>query len=574
MAAKKELRTVCIYKYGIRNQPERQYAEQMIEEFRKANRFYNQLVEIERWKTETFRAIRRKLFPSYERNEAEEQKLVESILACRDGIKKANAAARKRIVNKEAAAKIAEVKDQLSKLRTAMKAMRDKMKLNPKLIEAGKRIDEEANAKVKAARKERKCSWGTGGEIEDSVKQASQKSHGMPKFRAWDGGGKFVVQIQSGLTAPKLIAGSNTQVQLDQPEEFAELRQIRGKRRQVEMRMRIGSDADRNPVWVHVPVLLQRPIPQDSVVKRAFIKMRRIGKRLVWEAGFVLYRESGWEKTDRAKTGTIALDVGWRRLGNGLRVAYWVDDAGQKGELFLSGEWLRRWELFEGMQSERDKAFNTVRDQLATWMSTRQPGPYNAPEWLIEATETLKQWRSANRLWNLVSRWMRNRFPGDENIMQILFSWWRQERKDHDGIDGGRRKLINQREEIYRQFAVMIRRNYKTVKVESVNWAAMRKRKDPEQTPTDAAMTTYARLAAPGRLMELIHEHASNTVGIPANNTTKACHECGFVHAEMDGRDLMQKCPQCGLIADMDYRAAMNLLNAKPEGKKKKGEAA
>lgn len=554
-----------IYRYGLRR-PDRKTSERLLDEMRLANRYYNALIEIMRRKGEAVQTARRRLYPEYEALETRAAELSQQIESQRALIKAANAKARTRGENTGLKLEIAKLKGELTQVRAQLKEQRAALKDDPALRAAWDQCEAAANAEVKSAREARECSWGTGGEIEASVKQATQKSHGMPRFRRWDGGGKFAVQIQGGMSIEEAFGGEHTQLRIDDLPHRDCIDRMPRSHRMTRLHLRIGSDAERNPVWVSVPLIYHRPLPPDARIKRAYVSCRIVGKRPVWECGFVLARESGWAKDDQATDGDAGIDVGWRIVPEGLRVAYWVADDSAEGQVALSQEWLDRWRQIDERQGARDRAFDAARDRLADWIDARGE---SLPDWLTgrlkdrdSGRRTLRLWRSPTRLWSLVAHWRDNRFDGDSEIYDWLLSWWREERREHDGIEGMRRRQQNQRDEVYRQFAVGLRRRYKTACIESTNWARMQRAAAPEDESPDGAVRHYMRHAAVGRLLELIREHFAEVVGVPAKDTTRRCQSCGSV-AVVEGQYLMVTCPDCGETIDQDRRAAINLLAAR-----------
>ncbi len=564
-----------IYRYGLRR-PDKPTSARLLDEMRWANRFYNALIEIMRRKGDAVQAARRKLYPEYEALETQAAELVQQLDAKRASIKSVNAKSRTRGENAGLKLQAAKLKDELAQVRAQLKEQRAALKDDVALLAAWDQCEAAANAEVKAARKARECSWGTGGDIEASVQQATQKSHGMPRFRRWDGGGKFTVQIQGGMSIEDAFGGADTRLRIDDLPNRDTIDKVPRSKRMTTLHLRIGSDAERRPVWVSVPLIYHRPLPPDAQIKRAYVTCKIVGKRPVWEAGFVLARESGWSKPDLADSGTVGIDVGWRLIDKGLRVAYFAGDDGQFGQVVLPYEWIETWKRIENRQSARDSAFNAARDRLAHWVDERlraaeKDATLSPPEWLIERLKdrdgtrmTLRQWRSANRLWSVVAHWRDNRFAGDSEIYDWMLSWWREERREHDGIEGQRRHQIQHRDEQYRQVAVWLRRRYRTACVESCNWAKMQRNAEAEEEADDGALKHHMRRAAVGKLLELIREHVAQVVGVPAKDTTRKCHACGHVGG-IDTEFIEVECPECGVLIDQDKRAALNLLAARAE---------
>jgi hypothetical protein len=221
-----------------------------------------------------------------------------------------------------------------------------------------------------------------------------------PVFRGFRGEGKVAVQIQNGLAVTDLLACADTRLRL-------EVQDI--ERRHYLLWMRVGSEG-RAPIWAKIPIILHRDLPSDARVKWAYLLRRRRGTHWRWQAQFVLERDE-WP-SDAGSSGACGVDLGWRLVPGGLRVAFWAGDDGRSGELVIPHADLARWRKADDLASIRDKNFNVARDALATWLR----GGVTVPDWLRVELSHLHQWHSAARLAALLWRWNGARYERGREV--------------------------------------------------------------------------------------------------------------------------------------------------------------
>jgi hypothetical protein len=530
-----------------------------------AHRYRNALVELERTRREKVEARLRDLHPelvSLDARIAAEEAELES---ARTAIKRTNSRSRSRSATPQQRVVIAEIRARLKDLRAERKAARKEAFASPQWIASQERINDWASSEAKRLRAESGLHWGTYLTVEQSMRGA--RSGAPPVFRRWTGDGRVAVQLQGGLSVDDLLAAQDRRLRVEV---------LDGAR--AVCRLRIGSEG-REPIWAQVPMTLHRELPADAQVKWAYLLQRRIGTRTEWRVQLVLARES-WEREDRADSGAVGVDMGWRLVEEGLRVAYWVGDDGEEGELILPRRDVGRWAKADDLRSIRDRHFNLIRDVLAAWIKHN-----DVPEWLAERVATLSHWRSAARLAAVVLMWRDQRFAADaephpdaaairgglrldqrhygmpEGIFALLEAWRKKDKHLYDWECSQRVKAARWRDDMFRNFAAMLRRKYRTARVKAVDWKKMTRAARPEEDDVDGAVRHYRRVAAVGRLLQLIDE-SMEVERLPPMNTTRRCHECDELSGESNPAALIHCCENCGATWDQDRNAAVNLLRA------------
>jgi transposase len=318
--------------------------------------------------------------------------------------------------------------------------------------------------------------------------------------------------------------------------------------------IRVGSDDRKKPVWAVVPFRMFRKPPEDAVIKWVRVHRFTVGSQDCWEVQFVVTRKD-WVKPDNADGGIAGIDLNWRVTPDGIRVATLVGDDGRERTLTLPWDLISGWEKAESLQSIRDQNFDEARERLADWLQDRE----GLPGWVEERMSTLRTWKSCARLATQVRWWASNRFDGDEEMFAAMWAWRKQENHLHDWQDNQLNKSIRRRNETYRRFAAIVRREYQTVRVEDMNLHKMARRPGPDEK-SDAAAKAYARVASVGTLRQYLREAVTAIELVPAALTTLTCFSCGTVNQFDAAQELIHTCSGCGEMWDQDRCAAINLL--------------
>lgn len=384
---------------------------------------------------------------------------------------------------------------------------------------------------------------------------------GTLHFHAWRNEvGKLSMQWPKGLPVQTLLKGGDNNCQIVPVSEEAWTSPVRGKRRRLMrsvLKLRMGSVDRKTPIWLEIPIVLHRPLPVGGLVRSVSIFRERVGISYRWKATMTVELPDQLHKP--APIGRIALDVGWRKLPEGLRVAAWSDDANRVGQVVLPQSWLSEMGQVENIRSLRDQHFNSVKAALSAWFKAA-PG---VPEWVSEDVRTLHQWRSTGRLAGLVLRWRGNRFDGDEAGFEMAEAWRKRDLHLGDWEAHLRDQLITNRRERYRIFAARIAREYGEVVLEKFD---LRKVAEHEQGAKDLpAEARHMRQWAAVSTLRLVIKNACQREGVivsevDAKNTTKECPRCGTVEDFDAASNLQHKCGACGYTRDQDLGAARVLL--------------
>ena len=170
------------------------------------------------------------------------------------------------------------------------------------------------------------------------------------------------MQIPGGLTVEDLKDSTQVQVAIVE-------------RNRAVCKLRVGSDGVK-PIWAHVPFSLNREIPAACSIKWVKLFRNRIGSHDRWYLMFTVTAPDGtFAKPSADSTLSVGIDVGWRMVKDGLRVAFWTGSDGRKGELVIPTRDVSRWTFADDLKSTRDNQFNVFREALADWLEGKPVPP-------------------------------------------------------------------------------------------------------------------------------------------------------------------------------------------------------
>jgi len=553
---------IRVYRYGLL--PPHENAQLVRDQMSLAHRYRNLLVEIERRRRAAQRSMVAEqasvaaLEAAAATAEAGVEAAVKAIAAA-----KARSRASRAPAELLAALKIARQtkKAAVAVLRDARRALRD----DPEVQRRRAEIDESAADARRKARAACNVYWGTYLIVEDAD-MAMRKmplydgaEANDPRFVRWTGEGQIGVQLQGGLDLAALATDTQLRIEPGALPPKADPTSRRSARRQhAVLAMRIGSDEKRGPIWARWRAVLHRPLPPGSVIKRAAVSLRKIGPREEWSLTITVDLSAS-VRPAATGTGAAAVDLGWRVVDGGVRVASWLGEDGLRGELIMPDEIRTGIEKADSLESIRDRAFDEARAALVRSLAT-----LTLPEWMTEATKTLSQWRSQGRLAALVRKWRDQRFVGDEAAYEAAEAWRYHDFHLWEWATSQRKKTLRRRREIYRVFAADLARRYSTLVVEDFDLRVFAKRPSAEAEKDAAPVRAIRHMVAPSEARLALEQAFGSRGGVVSKEepafTTRTCWACESVESWNAAMYVTHACSKCGTVWDQDENAAENLL--------------
>lgn len=299
---------------------------------------------------------------------------------------------------------------------------------------------------------------------------------------------------------------------------------------------RIGNDSLLFLINIH------RPIPPGSMVKKVCIVGKFI-KTLGWSWSLDVNIEYlPKTHTHTASTGRFAaLDIGWRKFDDYLRIGVLADSGGNMFEIRLpfdlSNRSTRRLNGFvadkgsdyrtvddfrglEELQSERDNVLEDAKFKLSTRVA-------ELPAELRPNKNSLRLMRQGGLV--RLMRALKEQGAATE-IQTILFDWLGKDRAFARRIESARKRMIARRNWLYRNIAAWLAERYDSLLLEGDFDLSVVASED-EQGEAVKAAQRYRQMAGlyqfRGAINNAFSKAGREVKGMPAAYSTQTCALCG-----------------------------------------------
>jgi len=568
------------YKYSIRVPHDQ---EELIDrQIGLAHTYYNRLIEALRASRQAVREIRGRFgageLQALRDQLAAQEVVIDEIL---DRISSYKVTNRTRKVSPELAAELAAAKAVRTDIRTRMGVINRRLREDPEVIRLTAEQNERHHARtleLRAQIVQEGLYWGTYLKTEEAYEQAitakarqnrEDIAKGVritdpdPGFRRWDGDGLIAVQLQDGLSVDEMFSEEDTRFRVQRPAMIDDDGRVRAPHLRVLSRMRIGTvEGRRAPVWLTFTTRLHRVPEPGSLIKWVTLSRhirpgRRPHHRPAWDSPFSRNRfdytisltaETPVPKIDVSGRPSIGIDVGWRVVPEGLRVATWRDSVGRRGELVLPAIMLQAHEHSRAIISD---AHRYTLDFISRLTEPR----------LLEAlapTRDVVGWK-VNVLMEA--------FDQIEDLRPLLAEWRSRYLHLHRYSRGIVRRSIAQRLDIYRNFAKRISDQYGELYLEQFDLSEMAEMVDtsvPEEV--ERIFKRNRAIAGISILRGVLENKMQTLLKVPAEYTTRTCECCGHVNQWGSQSPLLLTCRNCGVTWDQDHNASANILSLGVQG--------
>jgi transposase len=402
------------------------------------------------------------------------------------------------------------------------------------------------------------------------------------RYRNWRSDARFVVQFVEPLSIAELFSGARSQIAIDRepitygrPNGYC----ARTKRPQeadpasgsyCRLRMTLFTRG-RKPRHVTWPIFVHRPFPDmlqfpdKTRIQKVIVTRRRRAHEWSWHAVFHLRVPKQIMSLIRKPApdkNACGIDVGWRMVEDGLRVATLADSQGGREFLVLPKEIIEAVRHHENLQGERDKALAALLPTLRAVDWEIAPSPLGSLARPVRATKL-----SPESLYDLVLAWRKMPEWAPEALAQAD-AWLSEDKIRNQYLVNTRRRALARRLDIYRNAAKRWTERYGVIGIEDLDLKTLLAKETPDGKPQDA-VRWYAKLAAPGLLLATIRHAASKTGSRVHEHDGKSTWPCAACRKEgrntvvtpSDPAALIQSCPH-GHVWDQDENAADNLLAA------------
>ena len=375
-----------------------------------------------------------------------------------------------------------------------------------------------------------------------------------------------------------------------------------------DVQFRIGTQSDRSPRFARLFVLMHREIPSGWEVAWAKIHRRQIASRHRWELHVTATAPVGAAARpdpagDRPRAVACGVDIGWRLVDGGVRIARWCGTDGRSGETIISDRILGADRKSDDLRAIRDRVKNEEKEALLTFRASiiakreRRQSPTSVysvdlaaifegadpfssdTDWFVETSASMHLWLRTSRFVRLARLWSSARFLGDAAAFDRLQAWLRQDRHLWDWEAFGRAKRQRRVDAIIRDLAVRLGREYERIGVEAPFVGRIVKKPTRCEACRELARrcdecagnerlrrlaSTRVPHAAPARTRQEIKifgtSNGAEVVECDPAYTTRTCSGCGYVRDDvLDWSPLTIRCSLCDLSEDQDVTAALNL---------------
>lgn len=507
-------------------------------------------------------------------------------------------ASRSKDISPERSAEFNAAKKRLGEARKNFYGLRRLALRDPGFKRASGELLERCIAQKKYLRATEAPEWGTYQLVELAARAASKTTpfYGRrdqlhwPRF-SWHGGqGSIGVQIIKGSTVESIMGGKHRQVQLvdvtrHDHQEGSKRRSEGSKRHRRDrfyvLRLRVGSDARRKPVWAEWPMLMHRPFPEGTIIKRVDVHMRRVAYHEEWSVTFTASIPDT-HRSGPCGHGAVAVNFGWRNMADGTRRVATYGPVGEemKAEHFsLSEHTLRGLDLPDVLHGLRDRTFLPAKEGLRTMLASG----VDVPAWVSEKTKTLARWNSPGRLAALVRRWTlelnlevtRDEYeawakPTSPSAWTIhdLAIWCHQDSHLWAWEDHQRKGSLRNRRDQYRVFAQMLAERYHTLVIDEfkiTDVATVPEIASAEEAGDNPQARANRHKVAVSELREIMMHafvmRGGEVVRVPTEKNTIQCWSCGHVDRHWNpAEELEHRCSNCGRVWDQDDNNVANLI--------------
>lgn len=227
----------------------------------------------------------------------------------------------------------------------------------------------EANVAIKLLRNSDAAPYWGSYLLAEKEMEAARKSGGEPAFSNFDNC-RIGIQLQGSPRVTELFSGNDTRLRIEPLADPAAWGRNtpRGKAVRSKFSMRIGSTDKGHPLWATFDVVLHRPMPADAVAKWAWVRRMRVGADWRYELQITIESETFAPSRPEGQRGAVAIDIGWRECPESLRVAMLYDDEGHTEEINIPQSVVRRLEHVSSLQSTIKVNHDNTVAMLSGWV--------------------------------------------------------------------------------------------------------------------------------------------------------------------------------------------------------------
>nr|WP_172685368.1 hypothetical protein [Methylobacterium oryzae]AGO88270.1 Transposase [Methylobacterium oryzae CBMB20] len=438
-----------------------------------------------------------------------------------------------------------------------------------RMADALRALETSRREEVKVARQESGLWWGNYNALVRSFERARSAAirGGQTMHRRSGGGdGRITNTLQGGAAVEALFDGSLSQIMVRPISARAWLSEIRGERRRLQRTFLSATvfvrDGERRTVtW---PMIMHRPIPANCRVKEVIITRRRHGNSWRWAASFICTQQADRAVPEPTGAKRIAIDVGWRRVPDGLRVATVVISGQSPSFIVLPASMLVSFSLIDELRSRLQASNRLGIDML----QRADLGSFAQPfQDLLRDFQSISEKRPVD-----LAKFCESDFfllQARENVGMDLWAWRKGHKRLTDWLRNHHRKTVGHRNHFYQNKIIEVLDQASEVIVNDVKVGeiAARRTSRSESPFVPNRVGHYRRIAAPSELIRALKLQAEKRKiafnKLEAESPVR-CPTCGSLSRKTRADALPQVCANCDSSFDQDVVACESLLSPAP----------
>lgn len=378
--------------------------------------------------------------------------------------------------------------------------------------------------------------WGTYLIVEESFSAAWKKTNcfQLLRFRSWKQGGYAGVQIQK-------VNDPTTKYKIERAYD-PRIGRRKGQRHTIQIR--VGSTNNKKPIWSDaIKFEMHRPI--QGRVTWIKICMHYRGNKEIWNVNITCTDIP--DRIDSAKTGVVALDVGWRVLKDkSIRLAFATGFDNKEYEFTMHSTWRELQTRADNIRGYRDNRLNELKSINSKFSCIKKPG--NVKKYAIK----------------------------QDIYVDDVVEWCKRDKHLEDYELGCRRRSVSVRKYAMITWMRELRRKYSHIIIKNSSHKEMKDHKKAVEAGMFPIQRKNAHHGSPGEIIEeacKVFDRNTGVSVIRANNTnTIECQKCGsLMYPPDDG--ILAVCEQCGATEDRDRVSTRNLLYLYEQNKSEKPTA-
>ena len=426
-------------------------------------------------------------------------------------------------------------------------------------------IEEERRRHVKLARQQSGlwwCNYNAVVKSYETARRSVRASNGVLKKKQAQGM-RLTNQIQGGATPAELFEASNSQVSIAPMHREAWSHPCRGERRRLQQtKVRatifVRNGERRNVTW---PMVMHRPLPPNCLVKNVIVTKRTVSDKVKWEIIFFCLRPKCVQAVERSSAKMSAVEFGWRRMPDGIRIATMLDTSGAGKIYILPSAIVEGFKFADEIASRRRR----IDEEAVAWIASLDFR--SAPEGmagLLGARQAPGGLRR-NQLMSLALVWREHAAWHPEEFVKIE-AWRRESKRLKIWEVNQRRRVIGRRNQLYQEFSRDICSRSEAVVLGRLNIRSMIE-KDSANLQGEffpRKSHKYRIIVAPSTFLHWI-EVAFQKFGKPIyyynDNLRLRCQSCGSSVFASRAGEMVQVCGKCGHKNDCGLSSCANMLN-------------